>query len=194
MEARCDKALSASKKEIRERLLSERDTMPPRDKGEAEQAITRTLLSLPEYAAARLVFCYVGVRKEIRTMPFIEAALAAGKRVCVPRRLDGETMEAREITGANDLRAASFGLMEPKEDCPSVRSDKIELAVIPCLACDLRGYRLGYGAGYYDRYMVGANYARAALCMETALFGSLPAAEFDIKVSLVITEKRVHRI
>lgn len=161
---------------------------------EAERTIIEALLALPEYLAARTVFCYVGVKEELRTMPFIQAALADGKKICAPKCLDGLEMEAREITGPEDLAYGAYGLLEPIADCPAVKPADIDMAVVPCLGCDLRGNRLGYGAGYYDRYMAGARYPKVGICTESALFSDLPTADHDIAVGIVVTERRVYRV
>jgi 5-formyltetrahydrofolate cyclo-ligase len=134
---------SALRKLMRER----RDALSAEYRAAADRAICETLLDLPEYRRAIMIFCYIGVGSEVDTLPFIRRAFADGKRVCAPALTRGNGMEAREITGAGDLAPARFGLLEPKRVCPGVSADEISFIVVPCLCCDRNGHRIGYGGG-----------------------------------------------
>lgn len=160
----------------------------------ADDQITQNILALEEYRQATMIFCFVGVGREIDTRPLILAALAAGKRISVPRCIAKGVMEAYEIQSLSDMEAGFFGLQEPAAHCPLVKPEAIDFVLVPCLSCDLQGYRLGQGGGYYDRYLARQPLAGAVLCREAMLSPSLPHLEHDIALPLVITEGAVYRI
>ncbi|MDR2771354.1 MAG: 5-formyltetrahydrofolate cyclo-ligase, partial [Clostridiales Family XIII bacterium] len=150
---------------------------------------------LREYGRADTIFCYIGVGSEVRTLPFIRKALAEGKRVCAPALTDGDSMEAREITGEADLTSARFGLLEPLPSCPKIPASALSLIIVPCLCCDLAGNRIGYGGGYYDKYLPGAKARVAVVCREASLCedGGISPLPHDARADIVITERGVFR-
>ncbi len=155
--------------------------------------LIRSFLSLAELEAARTVLLFYGVGKEPDTRPLIVHLLRRGYTVALPRCLPGRRMEARAVTGLDGLRPGAYGIAEPGEDCPLVERDRIDLVLTPNLCCDKLGYRLGHGAGYYDRYLAGYPGVTAALCPEEWLQEELPRDAFDLPVQLVLTEKQIWR-
>ena len=130
-------------------------------------AMTQQLFALPAWRQAGTVFCFVSMRDEPDTTAILQQALVSGKRLCVPRCLPGNDgrMELVEITSLNDLQP------EPGA-----------LALIPCLAVDKQGVRLGRGAGYYDRFLTrfGQTGPKLLLCPEALVFPALPTDEWDV--------------
>ncbi|MGM9607226.1 MAG: 5-formyltetrahydrofolate cyclo-ligase [Oscillospiraceae bacterium] len=155
--------------------------------------MTQAFLALPELARAHTVLLFYGVGKEPDTRSLIAELLGRGYTVALPRCLPGRKMEARAVRGLDDLRPGAYGIPEPGEACPMVGREKIDLILVPNLCCDKQGYRLGHGAGYYDRYLVGYAGVTAALCPEEWLQEGLPRDEFDLPVQLVLTQKQVWR-
>lgn len=155
--------------------------------------LIRAFLALPELRTAQTVLLFYGVDKEPDTRDLIAGLLRRGKTVALPRCLPGRRMEARAVTGLDDLCPGAYGIPEPGEVCPVVGRDRIDLILVPNLCCDKRGYRLGHGAGYYDRYLAGYAGITAALCPEEWLQEELPRDEFDLPVGLVLTQTRVRR-
>ena len=153
----------------------------------------RAFLSLPELETARTVLLFYGVGKEPDTRGLITALLNQGKTVSLPRCLPGRKMEARAVTDLDGLRPGAYGILEPGEACPVVGRDEIDLILAPNLCCDELGYRLGHGAGYYDRYLSGYAGITAALCPEEWLQAELPKDEFDLPVDIILTQARVRR-
>lgn len=150
-------------------------------------------LRLPELERARTVLVFYGVDREPDTRGLIEALLRRGKTVALPRCLPARQMQARAVTGRETLLRSAYGIPEPGEDCPVLEREEIELILAPCLCCDRLGYRLGHGAGYYDRYLAGYAGITAALCPEQWLQEELPRDEFDLPVQLVLTEMGIRR-
>ncbi|MCF0145240.1 MAG: 5-formyltetrahydrofolate cyclo-ligase [Eubacterium sp.] len=157
----------------------------------ADQGIFRKVISLPEYQAAETVFCYVGTEQEIDTMPILRDIQASGKRLGVPKCVGRGIMEVRSVTRLEDLKPGKFGIPEPDEDSEVIPPEEIGLGLIPCLTCTRKGERLGYGGGYYDRYLVRGKFPKAVLCREEILSDSVPAGEYDQKMDIVVTENKV---
>ncbi|MGD9559752.1 MAG: 5-formyltetrahydrofolate cyclo-ligase [Oscillospiraceae bacterium] len=156
-----------------------------------DAAMAKRLQALDVWREAKTVFCYVSVRTEPGTRALIAAALAAGKRVCVPRCLGGAVMEARAIPALEVLKPAGYGLLEPDDAMPRVPPQAIDLVVAPCVAADRLGYRLGNGAGYYDAYLPKVRCPVVCLCRAPLLQAKLPREAFDVPVTLVVSENEV---
>ncbi|MDR2088139.1 MAG: 5-formyltetrahydrofolate cyclo-ligase [Clostridiales Family XIII bacterium] len=181
---------------LRRLMRERRDALPAEYRAAADRAIREMLLGLPEYGRADAIFCYIGVGSEVDTLPFVQRALADGKRVCAPALTRGGRMEAREIAGAADLVPARFGLLEPGPSCPAVRADEIPFIVVPCICCDRSGNRLGYGGGYYDRYLAALPKTDAiVVCRERSVCadGVLSPLPHDVRAGVVVTERGVFR-
>lgn len=181
------------KKTLRQRFLAERAAQNPADKQAIDREITRRLLESELYRRAACVFLYVSTAQEIDTRALLQAALDAGKAVCVPLCGAAGEMTARQITHPGQLRPGVHGIEEPPADAPEIAPEQLDLAVVPALACDRQGYRLGYGGGYYDRYLVRTAAVRAALCAETRLVEQLPHTALDQRCRWIITERQVLR-
>lgn len=150
----------------------------------------RRFLSLPEFEAARTVFLYVGVFPEPDTAPVIEAALAAGKAVALPRVSGKGVMEARLIGSLSELSPGAWGIPEPPESAPVISPGDIDLVLVPGAAFSEDLCRLGRGGGYYDRYLALTPALRVAIARER-LLTPVPAEEHDLKMDMLVTEDRV---
>lgn len=189
-----EKSISEDKKELRKRLRKLRREFKKDYCREADSRIMSFVMSLPQYRQASLIFCYVSAGDEIDTKNLLAAALGEGKRAAVPRCLPGRAgeMEACEISSLEELRPGAYGILEPIEGCPVVPPEQISLCVVPCLSADpATGVRLGYGGGYYDRYLERTGAFRAVLCREKSLYRGLPREIHDLKMDALITEKGV---
>lgn len=165
-----------------------------RPSAEESAAAAANLIACPEYQSAKTIFCFVGAHAEFDTTAIINDALLAGKVVCVPLCMGRGLMEARRINALSDLvSTGSFGILEPSGRAPLMRPEEIDFAVIPCLACDKRGFRLGHGGGYYDRYLENVKFAQALLCHSEQIVDRLPADAWDVSIRLIVTEKGILR-
>jgi len=185
-----DSSLRAAKAELRARMTALRDALPAAWRAEADHAITQRLLSGPEWTGVRVVFAYVSFRSEVGTRAILTAALESGRALLVPR-VDRERreMQACRIHSLDELVPGSWGILEPAEATP-MEPAQIDLIVMPGLAFDRQGRRLGYGAGYYDRFLHGVrpDCVRLGLAYEVQLLPAVPAGTSDERVSRVITE------
>ncbi len=181
------------KKELRSQLLRRRAALGREEKSQIDASAAEAVLQSEAYRSAAVLFIYVSTPEEIDTKTIILNALSAEKTVCVPLCGARGQMTARKITSLDELRPGAYGIWEPDEQTPCVRPEEIHLAIIPALACDRMGFRLGYGGGYYDRYLAQCPAVRAALCAEKNLLDKLPVEEHDLPCDYIFTERRVVR-
>ena len=183
------------KGELRTRFKALRREMDSQVKAEKDAAILKRLLELPEYKAATLVLTYVSTAIEVDTLELIRRALAEGKRVAVPYCIPGKIdMLFCEIFSLDDLTPGSFGVLEPDpEKQPVLREFSDSVCVLPGLGFDLEGYRLGYGKGYYDRFLSKYPGTNLGVCYNVCLKPLLPHGRYDRMVDVLVTEKFVKR-
>jgi 5-formyltetrahydrofolate cyclo-ligase len=202
---------------LRREMLARRAAMDPAARAGADRGIFERLTAMPEYSGARTIFCYVSTEGEPDTRALIEDALERCKRVCVPRCSSSGAMSAHGITSTEDLRPGRYGIPEPAEHCPQVPPDGIDLVIVPCVCCDREGYRLGYGGGFYDRWLEAHAAAPApnshasltvpaatpampdvkvavALCYEALLAETVPREPHDRRIDIIVTDKALRRV
>ena len=161
---------------------------------EADTRIFRYVTGLPEFEQAGTLFCFVGTSGEIDTAPILEEALRLGKRVGVPRCISRGVMEVGEIRSLQDLEPGKYGILEPGVHAPVIQPEEISLAIVPCMSCSHDGRRLGYGGGYYDRYLDRTRAAKAVICRERVMRHDIPVEPHDQIMDMVISEDGVRRL
>lgn len=192
MEERMEKdRLEEMKGILRKRTVEKLKALPEEYRREADRRICQQIQSLPEYQEADTIFTFVGTKDEIDTTCLIEAALQAGKTVGVPRSSEGGIMAVYAIRGLQDLHPGKFGILEPGEEAMAIAIEEIDFCVIPCLACDLKGNRLGHGGGYYDRYLSRRRMDTAVVCYHELILPEVPVMEHDVPIDRVVTEREV---
>lgn len=182
------------KQRLREECLAARETLSEQERCVLDESITQKLLATPEYAETTTVLTYVSVSSEVSTRMIIERALCDGKTVAVPRCLPGHRLEFVAITSLDQLVAAPFNLLEPAKELPAVTEDQKNnsICIVPALLVDTKGYRLGYGAGFYDRFL--STYPGKKICLayqQNLSQTMLPHTASDVAVDVVITESEV---
>lgn len=182
--------VSADKSYLRDYFIEQRKRLC--DDLERKEALdleiqTRLLIS-PEYRAADTILLYMARPSEIATSLILHAAFANHKTVALPVCMDQGQMVFRRIASLADVAPGRFGILEPKEDCETVIPDQHTLCVCPALSCDMRGYRLGFGGGYYDRYLADFSGVKAALCYADSMIPRIQEDDFDIKMDVIHTD------
>lgn len=185
--------MPADKKAQRAHFLTQRAQMPADQKQQIDNAITALVLQNEIYRTAGTIFLYVSTEEEIDTKAILNDALVCGKTVCVPLCGTRGEMSARQICTWDELAPGAFGILEPARTARVVQPEQIDLAIVPALSCDRVGNRIGYGGGYYDRYLPRTRAVCAALCAEERLTDCLPHETHDFCCHLIITERRVLR-
>ena len=182
------------KQRLREERLAARETLSEKERVRLDDCITQKLLASPEYAEATTVLTYVSVSSEVSTRMIIERALCDGKTVAVPRCLPGHRLEFVAITSLDQLVPAPFNLLEPPKYLSALTESHMNnaICIAPALLVDTKGYRLGYGAGFYDRFLSTYSGKKICLAYQHNLSKTmLPHTEFDVPVDMVITESDV---
>ena len=130
---------------------------------------------------------------EIDTMKLIRRAWEAGKRVGVPRCIKMGEMVVQEIRSEEDLENGSYGIREPKAECPEIGGGEIDFVIVPCMTCSHDGRRLGYGGGFYDRFLSGIDVPMAVICREKIMRDDIIMEAHDRKIGIVVSEKGIER-
>ncbi|MBN7774383.1 5-formyltetrahydrofolate cyclo-ligase [Clostridium aminobutyricum] len=186
--------ISALKKNLRTEIMERRKKLTEDYCQAADEKIAHHIIALEEYQSSKTLFCFVSTEDEVNTYPIIRHALSVGKRVCVPKCISKGFMQAFEISGTDCLEKGSYGIMEPNENCPMIISADIDFCIVPCMSCNTKGQRLGYGGGYYDRFLSNTVFPSAVVCREKLTCEDIPTLDQDVRISIVITEAGIWRI
>ena len=183
-----------TKSSIRKRVLALRDGMSREERMIYSRKIADILLGLDAIRQAENILCFAGYKSEVQTTELMEAFLALGKKVYVPR-VDGEEMDFYRISRLSDLQEGYKGIPEPNMACTdifegTVSADTVMLMPGAVFAPD--GSRIGYGKGFYDRYLAKCDIMnRIALCFSLQLLENIPSDAHDKKASVIVTEKGI---
>lgn len=188
-------SVTDEKAKLRSRMLAHRATRSPDEKRKIDSAIFEQVLLQERLKNCKVLFIYMSVADEICTHTLIELALSLGKTVCLPKCGAGGTMSAHQIFSPSELTNGRLGIPEPDSTCPMVLPEQIDFIIAPCLCVDHKGYRIGYGGGYYDRFLAHAVHASVfALCASDCVVTSAYPEAHDIPVHKIITEREVLNI
>jgi len=183
------------KQKLREEYKAVRRAMSPQQRTEYGEKIRERVRSLWGYRESSTLLCYVSGSLEVETRPLIALALQEGKHVAVPRCVpDTRIMEFYLIDSLDELSPGSFGILEPKPQAERLLN-RFEncLCIVPALALDMQGYRLGFGKGYYDRFLSHFPGSSLSLCCENSIVPKIPHGKFDKRMPLIVTERRIIR-
>jgi len=181
------------KRSLRAGTLAKRGALAPEDVLTLSERVQRSFLALPEFADARTVALYSPIRKEVETALVFGQALSLGKEILFPTVV-GSNLEFRRVKELTDLRIGSFGILEPAGDAcdPSVA----DLIVVPGVAFDLFGRRIGYGKGFYDRalHRLEGSGRLVGFCYDFQLVEEIAGEPHDVVMDLVVTDARAVRV
>ncbi len=185
------------KAHLRREMKARLEAMPEAHAAGASGAACALLMALPEFTAARAVMLYHPIPGEVDCVPVAEAAWQAGKTVLLPRvTWEKRYMVALPCASLTDehLRTGRHGLREPTGETP-FPPGRIDLIVVPALAFDERGNRLGRGGGFYDRFLAQPDCppTTCGLAFELQVVGELPVGHHDRPVEILVTDRRVRR-
>lgn len=157
------------------------------------EAIHKKIKHTWDWEIAKVIGVTISINHEIDTYRLIESAWRANKKIVIPKTSPKQKlMDFYLLTSFDQLEDASFGLKEPKENvCKKVRKEEIDLLIVPGVVFDHKGFRVGYGGGFYDRFLTDFNGRTAALAYECQVVERVPREGHDIAVNQVITETRV---
>lgn len=174
------------KNEIRDRVKLCRQAISGEQEAEWNDAILKKVLSLKTVRQAFCVYCYVSFRHEAGTEKLIASLLEMGKYVAVPKVV-GKKLVFYALSGKHDLEPGVMGILEPKEDCLRI-CDLCAPVIVPGIAFDREGHRVGYGGGYYDRFFEEEpDHERLAIAYPFQIFDAVPFEPHDKGMDQVIT-------
>lgn len=179
-----------TKVEIRVSMKTIRDSLNSDYRNKADSAIFQKLISLPEIQAASTISSYISYKNEVDTHQFINWCLRLQKSICVPKIVHNDIV-LKQITSLSDCRPGIMGILEPVDATPSVNPHSIQIYIVPGLAFDVQGYRLGYGKGYYDRLLKDVPGRTIGIGYTDQLIYELPHTKTDIPLSKLVTDQLI---
>lgn len=183
--------IAEDKAALRRQVRLTLEGLSPEAVRRGDDALFAAFSALPQVEAASTLFAFWGIPgREPDTGRLIRALTARGKRVGLPRMLPGRQMEVRLYEPDRPLVPASFGILEPLADAPLLARPDIDLALVPAVCYDRSGFRLGFGGGYYDRWLSGFSGFTVGLCRDCVLQDRVPTEDHDCRVDLLLTETR----
>ena len=187
-----------SKSEVRKRILAARSGLPEDELSYKSDIIRDKIVNSDIFTGAGLVLCYMDFRNEVKTGGIIREALSAGKRTGLPLVYNSGAergLLAYEIKDLdNDVRKGAYGILEPcSEKLRKVNDSEIDLVIVPGVAFDINRQRLGYGAGYYDRFLkkLRPDCIKIGIAFDIQIMDIIPVETHDIKMDAIITETRM---
>lgn len=187
------------KKEFRKKVISERKKQNPDIINSNSQLIFQNLLKLDEIKKAKIVMAYLDFNNEVETDSIINYLLSKEQKVVVPISIVKERKlflsEIKDIE--TEVSIGTYGIREPKlEFIRPVNSQDIDIVIVPAVAYDTNGYRLGYGGGYYDRFLdsLRDDCLTVGIAFEIQIFDEVPKEDHDAQLDYIITEKRIIKI
>ena len=180
------------KSALRKEFLAKRKALPDDLKNKYSKQICEHIMNMPQFKLAKTVALYSAIGSEASLSPVI---FECGKKVALPVCVEGNTLIFKAVGDETTLKKGSFGILEPKENQPTIPPEEIDLIFVPGAVFDKTGGRMGYGKGYYDRILpylsekceiVGVSYS-------LQIADEIETEPHDIKVSLIVTEEGIHK-
>ena len=181
------------KNELRRQVRAEIEALPGEYITESDNGLFRAVTSLEEFIAAGSVMIYYSIDREPRTIDIAETALKLGKTVAFPYCYNGGRMEARVVKSLDELEPAMLKIPAPVKASTVIAPEDIDFIIVPALTYDRDGFRLGYGGGYYDRYLQSIGAFKAGIGRELLIKPHLPREAHDVAVDCLVTESRITR-
>lgn len=176
------------KESLRSRLLETRDNTSHDLLKIASGNIQKKLKKIYAFKDAQKIGAYYPIGSEIFTQDIIQELLSEDKEVFLPKVI-GDHMEFRKITRFSSLERGSFDIMEPKEDCPT--DNNLDVILVPTVGIDSTGVRLGYGHGFYDKFLAENKVTTISLTLEKQIIKKIPKSEHDILMDWILTEDKM---
>ncbi len=177
------------KKLIREALLQKRELHTATE--EDSNRIAEKLLSLPEIKASKYILLYYPHKNEVNTLPIIKHLLKEKGFILLPK-VQGKDIIPILVKDLSQLKSGYAGIKEPEGE--TVSPEKIDIVIVPGVAFDKKGHRLGYGKGYYDRFLSKTKAKKIGLAYDFQIVEELPAEEHDVPLSLIVTPTQIIQI
>jgi 5-formyltetrahydrofolate cyclo-ligase len=185
------------KDSIRKQIIEHRDSIDINIKNQRDENIFNSLIKSEWYKKANTIFAFVSFKSETDTHKIIRYAIQDKKTIYVPRiKSKQKGIEIFKIDSFDQLEKGYFGILEPIESCLAVDSKDIDLILMPGVAFDRQGGRLGYGAGFYDRFLSNMSNIvdKIAVAYHFQVLDNIPMDEHDVRINGIVTEEEIIRI
>lgn len=180
-----------SKQDIRKRILARRSAMSEEEWSEKSCLIAKRVIEHAFFLCAEEIYCYIDCRREAGTRAILRKAWELGKKIAVPR-VNGSEMEFYYVQSLEELEEGYFHIPEPKKSCPLAEGEHV-LVILPGAAFDKSRSRIGYGKGFYDRYLEKhAGYRTMAAAFEFQVLDGIPSDRHDIRPEIIVTEEKIY--
>jgi len=176
------------KARLRKQLLDARDSLSLDFINITSKQIQDNLRKIEFFRNAKSIGAYYSIGSEVRTQDILQEVLKSGKEVSLPKVVKKDLV-FKKINSISDLEQGNFSVMEPKDYCEDVK--KIEVVIVPAISLTREGHRLGYGFGYYDRYLSAKKPKTIALSYSKQIIRSFPYSDHDVRIDCMVTEDEV---
>ncbi len=184
--------MSNAKQVLREKMLNIRNSFSIEEIQRMSEIIQTRVMNMGEFTSAKTVAAYYPLESEVSTLKILSTVLCLKKHLALPRVEDADSISFAEVNDIDkDLETGKYKIKEPKNRCSKI--NKMDLVLVPGIAWDEHGYRLGYGKGYYDRYLASVKAGTVGLAYDFQVLENIPHENNDFRVNLIVTEKRVIR-
>ena len=179
---------------FREKHRAQRENLAEGEKYDRDKRIAACLFPTMAYSDADQILLYKSLPSEISTTEIFERTKTDGKRCFFPRSLDFGMMYFHEVSDFSEMKKGKFGLLEPTDSAPLYTPMARDICIVPALSYDREGYRLGYGGGYYDRFLSSFPGTKIGICYSENIEKRLPRGRYDVCVDMLLTEKGIYRL
>ena len=177
------------KKETRKLLLQNRKSIPKEKKTIYDREISKKIIESDFYKNATQILVFASTQEEFDTNFIVESCRANGKKVFYPICLDNSgKMEFRQVESSDNLQVGMYNIPEPNPNCEEYKQKENDIIIVPCLSVDKNGYRIGYGKGYYDRFLQSFQGISICPCYEELTSETLPTDSFDVRINYLVTQ------
>lgn len=184
----------AKKKELRQQLLADRGSLSEEEFLEKSDQIISQLTKHSVFKKANRIHCYVSLnnRREVNTHPLIKQILNGEKEAVVPvTNMENGTLRHVKLNDFNELTSNNWGVLEPSSSTKEVEVDSLDLIIVPMVGGDHQKNRIGYGKGFYDRFLEKVECPAVGLLFESCVVQEVPVEPFDVPLTMLITEQRI---
>lgn len=179
---------NSEKRSLRKILLEKRDNTSFDLMKIASKSILKKIKKIESFRNAQKIGAYYPIGSEVLTQDIMQEALSEGKEIFLPKVV-GKNIEFRKIMNFSNLENGSFDIMEPRDECP--KENKLDIILVPTVGISPKGVRLGYGHGFYDRFLAENKIKTISLVLEKQIIKNIPRLEHDVIINWIVTEDRI---
>ena len=179
------------KKTLRAKYRAAREALTREERAPMDERICEVIASCASYRYAEVILGYVPFGFEVDITPLLRRAIADGKRLALPRTYGRGEMTFRYASSLTELSPGKYGIPEPQEECPPYEGSPATLCLVPAIVYDRNGRRIGYGGGYYDRFLRAFPVTALGVIYRAFVLPSLPLGRYDYAVTALATERGI---